>query len=37
MIHLLQPAPAIERLPAEQMDPVYRRLRRQVFAGIFLG
>ena len=37
MFAWLQPAPEIARLPAEQVDPVYRRLRRQVFAGIFLG
>ncbi len=33
----LKPAPAIERLPAERIDPEYRRLRRRVFAGIFVG
>lgn len=37
MFAWLKPAPEIARLPAEQVDPVYRRLRRQVFAGIFLG
>jgi OPA family glycerol-3-phosphate transporter-like MFS transporter len=37
MIGLFKPAPAIERLPAEQIDPAYRRLRKQVFGGIFLG
>ncbi|MDB6072845.1 MAG: glpT [Verrucomicrobiaceae bacterium] len=37
MISFLKPAPAIERLPADQIDPEYRRLRIQVFAGIFIG
>ena len=33
----LKPAPAAEKLPAERVDPEYRRLRKQVFAGIFVG
>jgi OPA family glycerol-3-phosphate transporter-like MFS transporter len=37
MIGLLGPAPEIPRLPADRVDPEYRRLRRQVFAGIFVG
>lgn len=37
MIGLLKPSPHVERLPADRIDPSYRRLRRQVFAGIFLG
>ena len=37
MIGFLRSAPSIARLPADQIDPEYRRLRRQVFAGIFLG
>jgi len=37
MIGLLKPAPAAEPLPADEVDPEYRRLRRQVFAGIFVG
>ena len=37
MIGFLRSAPAIERLPAHQVDHEYKRLRRQVFAGIFLG
>jgi OPA family glycerol-3-phosphate transporter-like MFS transporter len=37
MIGLLTPAPEAPRLPAERIDPEYRRLRRQVFAGIFVG
>jgi OPA family glycerol-3-phosphate transporter-like MFS transporter len=37
MFSFLKPAPALDRLPAEQIDPEYRRLRIQVFVGIFLG
>jgi OPA family glycerol-3-phosphate transporter-like MFS transporter len=37
MIGLLKPAPDAPRLPADSIDPEYRRLRRQVFAGIFAG
>jgi OPA family glycerol-3-phosphate transporter-like MFS transporter len=37
MIGFLKPAPFVAALPAEQVDPVYRRLRRQVFVGIFIG
>jgi MFS transporter, OPA family, glycerol-3-phosphate transporter len=37
MIGLLKPAPPAEPLPASQIDPEYTRLRRQVFAGIFVG
>jgi OPA family glycerol-3-phosphate transporter-like MFS transporter len=37
MISFLKPAPVIERLPQERIDAEYRRLRWQVFAGIFLG
>jgi OPA family glycerol-3-phosphate transporter-like MFS transporter len=37
MIGLLGPAPEVPRLPADRVDPEYRRLRRQVFAGIFVG
>ncbi len=37
MIGFLKPAPFAAALPAEQVDPVYRRLRRQVFVGIFIG
>ena len=37
MLAFLKPAPALERLPPERVDPEYRRLRRQVFAGIFIG
>jgi OPA family glycerol-3-phosphate transporter-like MFS transporter len=34
---LLKPAPEAPRLSAGRVDPAYRRLRWQVFAGIFLG
>lgn len=37
MLALLKPAPAAERLPADRTGPAYRRLRFQVFSGIFLG
>jgi OPA family glycerol-3-phosphate transporter-like MFS transporter len=37
MIGLLQPAPFAPPLPADAVDPTYRRLRRRVFLGIFVG
>ena len=37
MIGVLRPAPFAAPLPAEQIDPEYRRRRRQVFVGIFVG
>jgi len=37
MISFLKPAPEAARLPAERIDSEYRRLRWQVFAGIFIG
>jgi OPA family glycerol-3-phosphate transporter-like MFS transporter len=37
MPSLLEPAPAAERLPVERIDPTYRRLRWQIFVGIFIG
>jgi OPA family glycerol-3-phosphate transporter-like MFS transporter len=37
VISLLRPRPPAPPLPAERIDPEYRRLRRQVFAGIFIG
>ena len=37
MINLLKPAPAAPSLPAERIDSEYRRLRWQVFSGIFVG
>lgn len=33
----LKPAPVAEPLSPEKIDPVYRRLRLQVFLGIFIG
>ncbi len=37
MIGILKSAPAVERLSRHEIDPEYRRLRTQVFVGIFLG
>src|SRR3984893_10051675 len=37
MIGLLKPAAFAAPLPPEQVDPPYRRLRLQVFFGIFIG
>lgn len=37
MIGFLKPAAFAAPLPAEQVDPTYRSLRRQVFVGIFVG
>jgi len=37
MIGVLKPARPTAALPAGQIDPAYRRLRRQVFLGIFTG
>jgi MFS transporter, OPA family, glycerol-3-phosphate transporter len=37
MISLLKPAAFGEPLPADRVDPEYRRLRRRVYVGIFVG
>ncbi|HEU4517198.1 MAG TPA: phosphoglycerate transporter protein PgtP [Steroidobacteraceae bacterium] len=37
MIGLLRPAAHLAPLPLERVDPEYKRLRRRVFAGIFVG
>lgn len=37
MLRFLSPPPAAPPLPKEKIDPTYRRLRLQVFAGIFIG
>lgn len=37
MLSLFRPAPPIDRLPAEQIDSEYKKLRLQVFLGIFIG
>lgn len=37
MISVFKPAPAIQPLPADQVDREYSRLRLQVFFGIFIG
>ncbi len=37
MLSFLKPAPLRDPLPAERVDAEYRKLRRQVFIGIFVG
>ncbi len=37
MFAFLRPAPEAAPLPAERVDPEYKRLRRQIFIGIFIG
>jgi OPA family glycerol-3-phosphate transporter-like MFS transporter len=37
MIGFLRPAPHVAPLPLDRVDSEYRRLRRRVFAGIFVG
>ena len=37
MLSFLQPSSPVTPLPLDQVDPEYRRLRRQVFVGIFIG
>lgn len=37
MFSFLRPAPTLPPLPLDQVDATYRRLRLQVFAGIFIG
>ncbi|MFV0288629.1 MAG: glycerol-3-phosphate transporter [Mycoplasmatales bacterium] len=37
MLKIFRPAPEIERLPKEKIDPEYKKLRLQVFIGIFVG
>ena len=37
MFSFLKPAPSSEPIPDDRIDPEYRRLRLQVFAGIFVG
>lgn len=37
MLSIFKPACARERLSSERVDPVYRRLRWQIFFGIFFG
>ncbi|MDE7033616.1 MAG: MFS transporter, partial [Mucispirillum sp.] len=37
MIDIFKPAPHIGRVPEEQVDPLYKRLRVQIFIGIFIG
>jgi OPA family glycerol-3-phosphate transporter-like MFS transporter len=37
MLTIFKPAPHKARLPAAEIDPLYRRLRWQIFIGIFFG
>ncbi|GGE82977.1 glycerol-3-phosphate transporter [Priestia taiwanensis] len=37
MFKFFKPAPAIDRLPEERIDAEYKKLRFQVFMGIFIG
>ncbi|QBQ41977.1 glycerol-3-phosphate transporter [Sphingobacterium psychroaquaticum] len=37
MLHLFKPAEHKPQLPAERIDPEYKKLRLQVFLGIFIG
>lgn len=37
MLGIFAPAAHSAPLPADRIDPVYRRLRWQIFAGIFIG
>ena len=37
LFHFLRPAPHRERLPGKEIDPTYKKLRWQVFLGIFIG
>jgi OPA family glycerol-3-phosphate transporter-like MFS transporter len=36
-LKLFQPAPVIDPLPKERVDKEYKKLRLQVFLGIFIG
>ncbi|MEN2768503.1 glycerol-3-phosphate transporter [Ornithinibacillus xuwenensis] len=37
MLNFFKPAPAVERLPEEKANSEYKKLRLQVFLGIFIG
>ena len=37
MINFLKPPPHKELLPKEKIDPTYKKLRMQVFMGVFIG
>lgn len=37
MLSIFRPESHRERLPEDRIDPVYRRLRWQIFTGIFFG
>ncbi|WP_026679412.1 glycerol-3-phosphate transporter [Fictibacillus gelatini] len=37
MLKMFQPAPHVDRLPEDKIDKAYKKLRLQVFLGIFIG
>src|SRR5262245_39674022 len=37
LLRVFSPAPHIDTLPVDKMDAAYKRLRLQVFLGIFIG
>jgi len=37
LLHIFRPAPHKPRLPKDKIDPTYKKLRLQVFIGIFVG
>jgi OPA family glycerol-3-phosphate transporter-like MFS transporter len=37
LLRIFRPAPHIARLPKDKIDPTYKKLRWQVFAGILIG
>lgn len=37
MLNFLKPAKQIDPLPSEKVDDTYKKLRFQVFLGIFMG
>jgi MFS transporter, OPA family, glycerol-3-phosphate transporter len=37
LLQIFKPAPHIARLPKDKIDPTYKKLRMQVFLGIFVG
>lgn len=37
MLNIFKPAPHKNRIPTKKIDPLYRRLRWQIFFGIFFG
>lgn len=37
MLSIFKPAAHISRVPVDKVDPLYRKLRWQIFMGIFFG